>query len=437
VPDERHPSWDAAGALDAGTMPPRCPTPGRGTVTGGFQTTPRVRTGLDRVAAGDPAALTHIRGRRVALVAHPASVDASLRHARDVLRGAGARIELLLGPEHGFGGSAQDMVGVGDARDPVTGAVVRSLYGATEDELSPRREWLAGLDAVVIDLQDVGSRYYTFVWTAVLVLRAAAAAGVPTVVLDRPNPLDGMTLEGAPQRPGHRSFVGLCDVPVRHGLTIGEVCRMARAQDGLDPACLEVVPMEGWSRAMRFDQTGLPWVLPSPNMPTLDTARVYPGGCLIEGTSLSEGRGTTRPFEIWGAPGIDGEVLAARCAAAARMGGARLRPLTFEPTFHKHARTPCGGVQVHEAAPGALRSYALYARLLFAVKVLFPDALRWRTEAYEYRTSPIAIDLLTGGPEFREAVDARDESALEAWLTREEAGAAAFAEARAAWMLYA
>jgi uncharacterized protein YbbC (DUF1343 family) len=395
-----------------------------------------VRTGLDRVSDGDAEARRTVRGRRVGLVAHPASVDRALRHAREVLVGAGAEIALLLGPEHGWGGSAQDMVGVGEARDPVTGALVRSLYGATERDLSPRREWLEGLDAVVVDLQDVGSRYYTFVWTAVLVLRAAAAAGVTTVVLDRPNPLDGVTLEGAPQRPGHRSFVGLCDVPVRHGMTIGELCRMAQAQDGLDPASLVVVPMTGWARAMRFEQTGLPWVLPSPNMPTPDTARVYPGGCLVEGTSLSEGRGTTRPFEIWGAPGVDGTRLAGHCAAWARAGGAVLRPLIFEPTFHKHARQACGGVQVHEAAPGALRSFALYARMLFAVRALFPAALRWRTEVYEYRTSPIAIDLLSGGPELREAVDAQDEGALEAWLAREEAGAAAFAEARSPWLLY-
>ncbi|MCZ7681998.1 MAG: DUF1343 domain-containing protein [Sandaracinaceae bacterium] len=261
----------------------------------------RVATGLDRIAAGDAEALAPLRGR-AALLAHPASVDARLVHAREVLRDAGARLVALFGPEHGYGGEAQDMIEVGHARDP-EGLPIHSLYGATEEELTPRPEHLEGLDVLIVDLQDVGSRYYTYVWTAALALKAAARAGVRTVILDRPNPLGGVAVEGAPQRPGHRSFVGLYDVAVRHGMTIGEIATMVRALDGLDDDALTVVPMRGWERAMRFDATGLPWVLPSPNMPTLDTALVYPGGCLIEGTALSEGRGLTRPFEMWGRAG--------------------------------------------------------------------------------------------------------------------------------------
>lgn len=395
----------------------------------------RVATGLDRVAAGEPEAIARIAGRRVGLVAHPASVDRRLVHARDVLCAAGANIVALFGPEHGFGGEAQDMIGVTDARDPVTGASIRSLYGGTVADLSPRAEWLAGLDALVVDLQDVGSRYYTFVWTAALALRAAARAGVETIVLDRPNPLGGEIIEGAAQRPGYRSFVGLYDVPVRHGMTIGELATMVRALERLDERALSVVKMTGWDRACSWAETELPWVLPSPNMPTPDTARVYPGGCLLEATNLSEGRGTTRPFEIFGAPFLDGRALAEAVTAP----GVVLRALTFQPTFHKHARVPCGGVQVHVTDRGALRSYALYLELVAKARELSGDAFRWREEPYEFVavTDRPAIDLLTGGPEYRQALrGGADADALGAVLAREAAGAQAFADARRAWLLY-
>jgi len=390
-----------------------------------------VRTGLDRIALGDERAVAVVRGRRVGLVAHPASVTAGgLVHARDVLVGAGARIERLFGPEHGFGGAAQDMIGVTGARDDVTGAEIRSLYGASEADLSPRAEDLAGLDAIVVDLQDVGARYYTFVWTAALVLRAAARAGVETVVLDRPNPLGGVVMEGAPQRAGYRSFVGLYDVPVRHAMTIGELARMVREVEGLDERALTVVAMHGWSREMAWEDTGLPWVLPSPNMPTPDTARVYPGGCLVEGTNLSEGRGTTRPFEVVGAPFVDGRALAERV----RGPGVVIRPLTFEATFQKHARARSGGVQVHVTDRAAVRSYELYLRLVAAARALAPEAFRWRTEAYEFVRDRPAIDLLTGGPEYREAVDRG--SGLEALVARDARGAAEFGARRGGWLLY-
>lgn len=384
------------------------------------------------MAAGDAAARARIVGRRIGLVAHPASVDRRLVHARDVLHAAGAQIVALFGPEHGFGGEAQDMIGVGEARDPVTGAAIRSLYGATEADLSPRADWLAGLDALVVDLQDVGSRYYTFVWTAALALRAAARAGVETIVLDRPNPLGGETVEGAPQRPGYRSFVGLYDVPVRHGMTIGELATMVRTLEGIDEGALHVVEMSGWRRGHSWEQTELPWVLPSPNMPTPDTARVYPGGCLLEGTNLSEGRGTTRPFEIFGAPFLDGRALAERVSSR----GVVLRPLTFQPTFHKHAGVRCGGVQVHVTDPHGVRSYALYLELVARAYELSGEAFRWRTEPYEFVSDRPAIDLLTGGPEYREAVEPAGAGPLDEVLAREHAGARQFMRDRERWLLY-
>ena len=389
----------------------------------------RVQTGLDRVAGGDATALAPLRGRKLGLLTHPAAVDGQLRHAQTVLREAGCDVRVLFGPEHGYGGEAQDMIPVDSERAP-TGLPVHSLYGASEADLSPRDEWLAGLDAVVIDLQDVGSRYYTFVWTAALMLRRAAALGVEVIVLDRPNPLGGVLVEGAPQRPGYRSFVGLYDVAVRHGMTIGELCRLAAEVDRIDARALTVVPMLGWLRELAFEQTGLPWVLPSPNMPTADTARVYPGGCLLEGTLLSEGRGTTRPFEIWGAPFVNGAELARRVKGE----GALLRPLHFTPMFHKHAGLRCGGVQVHVTDPARFRSYALYLRMIAEVRALHGDAMAFRTDPYEFVSDRPAIDLLTGGPEFRTLVDSG--SALDDLLEVDARGAAQFAERRRGFLLY-
>lgn len=390
----------------------------------------RVATGLDRIAQGDPDVLRLLRGRKLGLLAHPASVASDLRHARDVLIDTGCNVAALFGPEHGYGGEAQDMIGVTDARDHETGAPIHSLYGARPEDLSPRPEWLAGLDAIVIDLQDVGSRYYTFVWTAALMLRAAARAGVHTIVLDRPNPLGGDVTEGAPQRGGYRSFVGLYDVAVRHGMTIGEICERVRRIESIAADALTVVTMHGYRRSMLWAETGLPWVLPSPNMPTPETALVYPGGCLIEGTHLSEGRGCTHPFEIWGAPYVDGKRLAREIAAP----GIALRPLTFTPTFHKHAGQLCGGVQVHVTDPSRARTFALYARLIAAVRKHAGSAMAWRTEEYEYETKRPAIDLLAGGPELRQLIDRNQD--LDGWVAEQDAGAREFAREREVDLLY-
>lgn len=383
-----------------------------------------VVTGLERVGAGE----VKVAGR-VGLCAHPASVDRRLRHTRWALADAGVDIAVLFGPEHGYGGEAQDMIGVGEARDP-EGLPIHSLYGATVETLSPRPEQLEGLDAVIVDLQDVGSRYYTYVWTAALVLRAASAVGVKTIILDRPNPLGGAVVESAPQRPGFRSFVGLYDVSVRHGMTIGELTSMVRVLEGIDEAALEVVPMRGWDRAMHYAQTGLPWVAPSPNMPTPDTALVYPGGCLIEGTALSEGRGQTRPFELWGAPGLDGVAL----AASLEIEGAILRPMTFTPTFQKHAGAICGGMQVHVVDRDRFRPYEAYLRLIHAAAAQLGDAFEWRPDPYEFVGDIPAIDLLTGSSDFRAAVDAG--TSLAPVLEAERVGAERFSEAREAWLLY-
>ncbi len=392
----------------------------------------RVQTGLDRLIAGDELALTPLVGRRIGLIVNPTAVDAELRHAADVLAARrDLRVTALFGPEHGVRGDAQDMIGVDGDRDPGTGLPVHSLYGHTAASLSPTPAMLADIDVLVFDVQDVGSRYYTFVWTMVLAMRAAAAAGKAFVALDRPNPIGGELVEGGAIAPGFESFVGLVSCPNRHGLTAGEIARWRAHEEGLD-LDLTVVRMEGWRRAMLFADTGLPWVMPSPNMPTPDTALVYPGMCLIEGSELSEGRGTTRPFELAGAPFVDGRALAA--ALEADLPGLRCRPTTFIPTFQKHAGTVCGGVQLHVTDRARFRPYRTGVAFLAACHRLGGERFAWRQKAYEFVEDVPAIDLLCGNADVRLGIEAGatvDDLAA-TWTADEQA----FRAARADLLLY-
>ena len=365
-----------------------------------------METGLDRLR-GITTLVDRLRSCRVGVLAHPASVTRGLVHIADELSALGIKPALLFGPEHGYGGEAQDMVGVAGAVDTRTGAPIVSLYGDCFEDLSPRAEHLAGLELLLIDLADVGARYYTFVWTALLALRAAARAGVPVLVLDRPNPIGGTIYEGAPLCDGYRSFVGLEPVPIRHAMTMGEILALFADRDGLtlgEGGALEVVTVEGWDRGSLAASWDRPFVFPSPNMPTADTALVYPGGCLIEGTNLSEGRGTTRPFEIVGAPWLDGARLSRELGALGLLGFAA-RPLTFRPTFQKHAGMLCGGVQIHVTAPWAFRPVATYVALVALAHAQRPEAFRFRTERYEYVDTIPAFDLLTGSGETRRAIE--------------------------------
>jgi uncharacterized protein YbbC (DUF1343 family) len=304
------------------------------------------------------------------------------------------------------------MAGVDGGRDARTGIPVISLYGSAFESLAPKPTDLTGIDVLVVDLQDIGSRFYTYVWTMGLAMKAAATAGVAVVVLDRPNPLGGRDVEGGQVHHGYESFVGLGSVPVRHGLTIGEMARLIAAGLSWGPPPfdkpldveLRVISMRGWRREMTFHETGQPWVLPSPNMPTLDTAFVYPGQCLLEGTNLSEGRGLTRPFEIVGAPFLDGDRWA-RDLDAMDLPGVRMRPLSFRPTFHKWSGQSCGGIQLHVTDPVTFKPYRTGIAVLLAARAQSADALRWRTEPYEFVRHPIAIDLLNGTDAVRLAID--------------------------------
>jgi uncharacterized protein YbbC (DUF1343 family) len=384
----------------------------------------RVLSGLDVLARRLPHLL---RGRRVGLLCHQASVTRDLEHAAHTIgRLRGARLTALLGPEHGLAGAAQDHAPVASARGAIP---VHSLYGR---RLVPDQRLLRKLDVLVVDLQDVGARYYTFVWTMALAMRACAQAGVPVVVLDRPNPLGGEQLEGNLPDPRFASFVGLFPLPVRHGMTVGELAAFLDQRHGL--GCdLSVVPMLGWRRSMLWEDTGLPWVQPSPNMPTPDTARVYPGGCLIEGTNLSEGRGTTRPFELVGAPFLDAEGLA-DALNGRRLPGAHFRPAAFRPAFHKWRGRTCGGVQVHVTDARRFRPVVAYLALIIEARRLAPRRVQWRRPPYEFEARRLPIDLLCGGEDIREAVErGRPLARLEAsWRP----GLVRFARARRPYLLY-
>ena len=359
--------------------------------------------------------LPWLRGRRLGLLAHQASVTHDLAHAAPLLTGLrGVRLARLFAPEHGLWGAAQDHAPIASTRDQVTGLEVWSLYG---EQRAPTPQMLAGLDALVVDLQDVGARYYTFVWTLALAMRECARAGVRVIVLDRPNPLGGDRVEGNVPDPAFASFVGLYPLPARHGFTLGELARRFVLEEGI--RCdLTVAPMRGWRRAMLWEDTGLPWVPPSPNMPTPDTARVYPGGCLIEGTNLSEGRGTTRPFEWIGAPYLDGHRYA-EALDALGLPGVRFRPARFTPTFHKWAGEVCGGVQIHVTDRRRFRPFRTGVAAIAVARRLAPAEFRWKEPPYEFEHARLPIDILFGTDRIRTQIEGgADLAVIEAtWRT--------------------
>ena len=358
-----------------------------------------VTTGSARLAAhlGERAP-----GRRIGLVANPASLDAARRHVVEVAAAAPEiRLTALFGPQHGFRSDVQDnMIETDHARHPRLGVPVYSLYGETR---TPTPAMLSDIDLLVIDLQDVGTRVYTYVHTMTNCLKACAAAGVPVVVCDRPNPIGGAAVEGPMLRSGYESFVGQFPIPLRHGLTIGELARLCNETFDLG-AAVEVLPVEGWRRDLYHDETGLPWVLPSPNLPTLDSAVVYPGMVLLEGTNLSEGRGTTRPFEIAGAPWLDAHRLA-EAMNGLGLPGAWFRPAEFQPTFQKHAGETCGGCQIHVTDRATFRPVLTAVAFLQTCRRLDPERFAWREPPYEYEAVIPPIDILSGSDALRRSLD--------------------------------
>ena len=370
-------------------------------------------------------------GARVGVVSNPASVDRQFRHVADrVAAQPGVTLAALFGPQHGFHAAAQDnMVETGHARHPRLNVPVYSLYSDTREPTAPMLE---GLDLLVIDLQDVGTRVYTYIWTMANCLRAAARAGVRVIVCDRPNPIGGEAVEGPVLDPAFASFVGQLPIPLRHGMTIGELARLFNDEFGIG-ADLQVVTIEGWSRAMYHDEAGAPWVIPSPNVPTLDSAIVYPGMVLLEGTMLSEGRGTTRPFELAGAPGVEPDALAAHLNGLG-LPGVHVRPATFEPTFQKHAGAVCGGCQLHVTDRGAFRPVMTAVALIVACRDALGEAFRWREPPYEYETTKMPMDILAGTDALRRDIERG--RPLEAMAADRDAAVTAFAPVRERYLLY-
>ncbi len=388
-----------------------------------------IETGCDRLLQA-PGALA---GRRYGLLGHGASVTQGCRPLHLALAESPAGPPAaLFGPEHGYYAVEQDMVASRDQRDPLTGAPVVSLYGESEDSLRPNPSAFDGLEVLLIDLQDVGSRYYTYAATAVWAAEAALEAGVRVWVLDRPNPLGGEVIEGDLPRPGHESFIGAFRIPVRHGLTLGELMRLEAARRGWSDG-LEVRRMKGWQRGMSWAETGLPWIAPSPNMPALATVQIYPGGCLVEATTLSEGRGTTRPFQLVGAPGLDALELV-RNLEQRGVPGVAFLPAYFRPQFQKHAGEICAGVEIHVTEPERFPAYRCGVELLAAIHDLFPRVFGWRREPYEFVGDQPAIDLLSGGPELRQALESGEGPA--AWIDSWRADQEEFRRERENILLY-
>ena len=386
-----------------------------------------VTLGIDRLLSTERHLLD---GRKVGLLCNPASIDARFRHSADLLfEQPGVTLGAIFGPQHGFRADLQDnMIETPHASDARRRVPIFSLYSETRE---PSSDMFSGLDALVIDIQDVGTRVYTFVYTMANCLRAAVKHHLPVIVCDRPNPIDGVDVEGNILRDEYTSFVGQFPIPMRHGMTVGELASLFNQHFRIG-ADLYVVAMDGWKRAMYYDETALPWVIPSPNMPTLETAMVFPGAVLFEGTKLSEGRGTTRPFELVGAPWIDGDHLA-EAMNARRLPGVHFRPAFFEPTFQKHAGQTCGGCQIHVLDRETFRPVRTCVELIAEFRRQDPGRFEWREPPYEYEHEKMPIDILYGSEALRLAVEAGEVSSLVAsWPEEEER----FRRVREPFLLY-
>ncbi len=349
-----------------------------------------MKTGLERFLED----AHKFRGNAWGILSHAAAVSRNLEYSVQVIAKQGLNIKRLFTPEHGFFATAQDQEAV--LKDTFTDLEVVPLYGETRESLKPKPEHMEDLDGIIIDLQDVGSRYYTYVWSALIVARAFSRAGKKVIVLDRPNPINGVDVEGPVNE--ILSFVGLYPIPIRHGKTYGEIIEEIARRENMD---VLVYHLEGWDREKYFDQLELPWVMPSPNMPTVETALVYPGMCLLEGTNLSEGRGTTRPFEIFGAPYIDPFEMVKHI----EVEGAVLRPLYFRPTFNKYAGQVIGGFQLHVMDRKRFRPVETAVKILETVKGLYPEEFAWKEPPYEFEEEIMPIDLLWGSPWLRKHID--------------------------------
>jgi uncharacterized protein YbbC (DUF1343 family) len=373
--------------------------------------TTKIELGIERLIR-EPR--RYLNGHRIGLICNQASVDHTLQHSADLLmRVPGVELTALFGPQHGIRGEVQDnMIETEHAVDQATGLPVFSLYSETRE---PTDEMLDKIDAFVFDMQDVGCRIYTFVYTMANCMRAASRTGKKVIVCDRPNPITGQMVEGNVLESEFASFVGQFPIPTRHGMTVGELARMFH--EHFNVKCeLEVVDMEGWEREHWMDETDAPWVMPSPNMPTVETATVFPGTVHVEGTQVSEGRGTTRPFELIGAPYINSDKLAEHLTNL-QLPGVFFRPCGFRPTFQKHAEQICGGVQIHVTDRLSFRPVITGIAIVKAIHELYPNDFAWKLPPYEYEFDKNPFDVISGTDSLRAQIE-RGESIddiVESW----------------------
>ncbi len=385
----------------------------------------RMLTGIDVLIR---ERFRRLRGRRIALCTSYAVCDSrSIPTIEIFKRQSPGRLKAVFAPEHGLYASSQDQIPNADSID---GAIpVYSQYGP---RLAPSRQMLSGIDTVVIDLFDIGCRYYTFLWSAILLIKEAADSGVPIMILDRPNPLSGTMVQGPVLDPAYSSFVGLYPIPIRHGMTIGELSLMINHEFGIN-ARLDVVKTTGWNRIRYFHETSLPWTIPSPNMPSETTAYVYPGMCLLEGTNISEGRGTTRPFELFGAPWIDPAKLV-KSLCRFNLCGVNFRPVYFQPTFHKFRGRRCGGAQLLVVDPMKLNPIRLGLAVITALRRLYPAEFKWRPPPYEHERVKMPFDILIGNNWVRRDIE---RGATLPFIERQwQTGLRAFLKSRRRYLLY-
>lgn len=388
-----------------------------------------VTFGVDKLIANPDK---YLKGRRFALLVNQSSVAADGHYLFEALMSKGFKPEKIFAPEHGMFGTEQDQITVAHEVDGFTGLKAVSLYGQTKEQLKPKDADLDGIDTLVVDIQDIGCRYYTYSYTMAFCIEACARRGIRVIVCDRPNPLGGVVVEGGIVHEGFASFVGAYPLAVRHSLTIAEIARFLDAREGWQ-ADLTLIKLDGWHREILYPETHGMWSQPSPNMPTFDTVLVYPGTCLFEATNISEGRGTTRPFEIIGAPFIDPKTYAAALNAE-KLPGVYFRPLYFKPTFHKSKDQACGGVFVHVVDQSAFQPFYTGLAMVKAAHDLYPRDFAWRTEPYEYVADVLAIDLLTGSDGFRSNVETGDK--LENYRRQFRAEEDSFRETASLYYLY-
>lgn len=387
-----------------------------------------VQVGLEALLEDVPPVM---RGARVGLICNQSSVNHTFEHAADLLHGHSSfQLTSLFGPQHGIRGDVQDnMIETEHSTDRKTGLPVHSLYSETRE---PTEKMLEDVDVLVFDMQDVGCRIYTFVYTLANCMKIAGQLGKTVVVCDRPNPINGIDISGNILEPEYASFVGLFPLPTRHGMTVGELAQMFKGEFGIE-CDLQIVPMRGWERQFWLDQTDAPWVMPSPNMPTLDSATVFPGTVHFEGTQVSEGRGTTKPFELIGAPYIDPDVYAEKLTELA-LPGVIFRSCAFQPTFQKHAKVTCGGVQIHVVDRDRFDPVVAGVAMVKVAHDLYPDEFLWKVPPYEYVFDKNPFDVISGTNKLREAIEGGADlaSITDGW----KAGVAEFKEKRAPYLLY-